>query len=99
MAHKFYSDLYSKREIDKAAALEIASQCTKITRDQSLGMERNIEFVEFEEIICSFKLDKALGPDGLTPYFYFTFFEMLAPEFIKLMEFVIFEYPQMQPFF
>ena len=79
----FYRDLYSEKQTENEAKNNIISNID-LKIGESAFLTRDFNLLELHKCLSSFKGGKSPGEDGLPLEFYLTFWDILAPDLLKV---------------
>ena len=82
----FYANLFSPEPIDSVAKENILNEIsTFLTESDRESCEGSLSLAELTASIKSLNLNKAPGPDGLSVEFYLTFWDLLGPQLLDVL--------------
>jgi hypothetical protein len=81
----FYSNLYSKREVDRSVWPSLTLNLTKLTEEKKQSCEGPNTQGESWKAIAQMANNKSPGSDGLPAEFYKEFFPNIGPLFINIV--------------
>ena len=82
----YYSNLYSPRSVENDTIQELISGLAKVEEDEQRALDPSNLAEELEAAMRSLKDGKAPGIDGLPGEFYMTFWKLVGPELLNVLE-------------
>ena len=86
MLEDFYRDLFTREPTDGAAQDYFLQFATRLTDEQRDTLEIPLTQTHLKESLNTLDITSSPGPDGLTYSWYKTFFDKIAPFFMKLID-------------